>query len=66
MYKRQIISDRGKEFLNAVMQDLTKWLGVNHDKTSLYHPQTNASAERYNRTMKAYLTAMLSNEQTLD
>ena len=33
-----IISDRGKEFLNVVMQDLTKWLGVNHDKTSPYHP----------------------------
>ena len=61
-----IISDRGKEFLNAVMQDLTQWLGVNHDKTSPYHPQTNARAERYNRMMKAYLTAMLSNEQTLD
>ena len=47
-----IVSDRGKEFLNAVMQDLTKWLGANHDKTSPYHLQTNASAERYNRTMK--------------
>ena len=43
-----IVSDRGKEFLNAVMQDLTKWLGANYDKTSPYHPQTNASAERYN------------------
>ena len=61
-----IVSDRGKEFLNSVMQDLTKWLGVSHDKTSPHHPQTNASAERYNRTMKAYLTAMLDNEETLD
>ena len=61
-----IVSDRGKEFLNAVMQDLTKRLGANHDKTFPYHPQTNASAERYNRTMKAYLTAMLGNDQTLD
>ena len=59
-----IISDPGKEFLNAIMQDLTKWLGVNQGKTSPYHP--SKSAERYNRTMKAYLTAMLSNEQTLD
>ena len=49
-----IISDRGKDFLNAVMQDLTKWLGVNHDKTSPYHPQTNASAERYNRIMRTF------------
>ena len=61
-----IISDRGKEFLNEVMKDLTQWLGIDHDKTSPYHPQTNASAERYNRTMKAYLTAMLGNDQTLD
>lgn len=61
-----IVSDRDKKFLNEVMQDLTGWLGTNHDKMSPYHPRTNASAERYNRTMKAYLTAMLSNEQTLD
>ena len=32
-----IISDRGMEFLNSVMQDLTKWLGASHDKTSPYH-----------------------------
>ena len=31
-----IISDRGKEYLNVVMQYLTKWLGVTHDKTSPY------------------------------
>ena len=61
-----IVSDRGKEFMNAVMQDLTKWLGANHNKTSPYHPQTNASAKWYNCTMKAYLTAMLGNNQTLD
>ena len=32
-----IVSDRGKEFLNSVMQDLTKWLGANHDKTCLLY-----------------------------
>ena len=45
-----IISDRGKEFLNEVMQDLTRWLGANHNKTLPYHTQTNASAEGITET----------------
>ena len=31
-----IVSDRDKKFLNEVMQDLTRWLGANNDKTSHY------------------------------
>jgi len=61
-----IVSDRGKEFLNEVMAAMTEWLGTDHAKTSAYHPQSNASAERYNLTMKNYLKSMLENDSTLD
>jgi len=63
---RIIVSDRGKEFLNSVMKDLTELMGITHNATSAYHPQTNAQAETYNKTMIRYLSAMLENDQTLD
>ena len=56
-----IISDRGKEFLNSVMVDLCGYLGINHNATSSYHPQTNSQAETYNKTMIRYLSSMLDN-----
>ena len=61
-----IISDRGKEFLNSVMVDLCGYLGINHNATSSYHPQTNSQAETYNKTMIRYLSSMLDNSMTLD
>ena len=45
---------------------MTEYLGVTHKFTSPFHPETNASAERYNRTMQAYLRKMLDNDDTLD
>ena len=61
-----LVSDRGREFLNETVNQMTEYLGVTHKFTSAFHPQTNASAERYNRTMQAYLTKMLDNDETLD
>ena len=45
---------------------MTEYLGVTHKFTSPFHPETNASAERYNRTMQTYLRKMLDNDDTLD
>ena len=61
-----IVSDRGKEFLNSAMVDLCGFLGINHNATSSYHPQTNSQAETYNKTMIRYLASMLDNSHTLD
>jgi len=61
-----LVSDRGREFLNETVKQMTEYLGMTHKFTSPFHPQTNASAERYNRTMKSYLTKMLDNDCTLD
>jgi len=63
---RTIVSDRGKEFLNSVMKDLCMFMGITHTATSAYHPQSNAQAETYNKTMIRYLSGMLDNSQTLD
>jgi hypothetical protein len=58
-----ILSDGGKEFCNKIMDDLNKELKIRHIKTSAYHPQTNASSERLNRTLISYLRSFMANKQ---
>jgi len=60
-----IVSDNGKEFINSVMKHLLQRLGIRHFKTSVGHPQTNAAAETFNRTIINYMKSML-NDNTLD
>ena len=43
-----IISDGGKEFCNNIMSELLNSFGVQHIRTSPYHPQCNAQAEQFN------------------
>jgi hypothetical protein len=62
----QIVTDNGKEFANQVLDKLCDFLNIKHRKTTPYHPQSNSSAESFNRSMKKYLRAMLDNEETLD
>ena len=56
-----IVSDNGKEFVNQFAKYLFDQLGIKHYKTSVGHPQTNAAAESFNRTIIAYMKAMLDN-----
>lgn len=59
---KEILTDGGKEFANNLMKCLCKELSILHRVASPYHPDTNASAEVFNRTMKHYLTATLDGE----
>ena len=63
-----VISDQGKEFCNDLSKRIYDTLDINHTSTTLYHPRCNASAERFNRTMIAFLTKALadSDRSTLD
>jgi hypothetical protein len=54
-----MILDQGKEFCNELVNRLCAlWDVVDKRRTSLYHPQTNSSAESYNRSMRKYITAI--------
>ena len=63
-----IISDQGKEFCNELAKALWSSLSITHTVTSPYHPQTNAQAEVFNKTMAHYLRTAISESKksTLD
>jgi hypothetical protein len=55
-----LLSDQGTEFCNKLLKEVCTILRINRLTTTPYHPQTNAQAEVFNKTMKAYLTKMCS------
>ena len=65
---RVICSDQGREFCNDLARAIWTSLGVTHSVTTPYHPQTNAQAEVFNKTMAHYLRTALaeSKKSTLD
>jgi hypothetical protein len=61
----QIHSDNGTEFINNLNKKLFKLLDIKHTTTTLGHPQCNAQAEVYNKTMAKYLPSFVDSS-TLD
>lgn len=46
-----ITSDRGPEFCNKLLKEITKVMGIDHHKTTSYHPNSNSIVERANRNI---------------
>lgn len=44
-------TDNGLEFVNRDVKELTRSLGIRHEKTVAYSPEQNGAAERENRTV---------------
>ena len=47
----EILTDQGREFVNQIVDDLIKSIGIEHTITSSYHPRTDGLCERYNQTL---------------
>src|ERR1043165_4657999 len=58
-FPKEILSDCGTEFMSELMQVFLHECNVIQLKSSPYHPQTNGSCEKFNRTLKDMLKAIV-------
>ncbi len=56
----QLTSDRGVQFSSAVWKILCERLGIVHNLTTAYHPQSTGMIERWHRQLKDALRARLA------
>jgi hypothetical protein len=61
-----MILDQEKQFCIELVNRLCALWDVDKRRTSPYHPQTNSSAESYNRSMRKYITAMTDKHPHMD
>lgn len=51
-----IVTDQGRQFESALFEQLSKYIGFQHRRTTAYHPQCNGLVERFHRQLKAAIT----------
>lgn len=60
---KQIITDRGSNFVGEMTTKLYQALGIRHTPATAYRPQTNGQVERMHRTFKNIIAKMCVNNQ---
>lgn len=51
-----ITTDRGSQFTSHMFKEITSKLGIKHNFTTSFHPQSNGLVERFHRVLKTGLT----------
>ena len=59
----QLVSDKGKKFVNKMMRAINLLLVQNHISTIPYHPAANGKVEQQNRTLKDMLSGYVAANQ---
>ena len=62
----QLISDRGLEFSNSVINHLCTRLGVDKRLTTAYHARCNGLVELKNKTLARFIRSVIEENHTLD
>ncbi|KAJ1159403.1 hypothetical protein NDU88_012069 [Pleurodeles waltl] len=57
-FPKEVVSDRGSNFMSAYLKDMWKECGVTYKFTTPYHPQTNGLVERFNKTLKGMIMGL--------
>ena len=61
---RQIISDRGPQFVSQFLKEVFRRTGVVGSTSTAFHPQTDGQTERVNQELEQYLRAFTDTRQT--
>ena len=56
-------NDQGANLNSQVILSLCRRLGIDHTRTTAYHPQGNGQVERFNRTLESMLSKMVNENQ---
>jgi len=48
---QEIVSDQGKNFMSECVRRFNAALGIKHNRTTAYHPQSNGAVERVNKSI---------------
>ena len=54
-----LTSDRGSQFCSSFWRRVCEILGIQHSRTTAYHPETNGLVERFHRCLKDVLQTRL-------
>lgn len=60
---KKITSDRGTQFTSTFLRTLWTLLGIRHNASTAFHPQTNGGPERANQTIEKYVRTYCNYQQ---
>ncbi len=58
-----LVSDRGRQFMSKLINEISKLFQITRCFTSSYHPQSNSTCERMNSTIEKTLKAYIDKDQ---
>ena len=63
---KEILSDNGPEFVNGIIAQLCKIIGIDHIKTIAYSKEENGIVERGNKEVQKFLRHIIFDKRILD